>query len=685
MTDTFHFLRPEWLWALPFIAILLMVLIRSARKNSGWENICDPELLQYQLAQQKTTSTFHALHWTIPLIFFIGIIALSGPAWEQKEQPVFQQGNALVIILDLSLSMNAKDLKPSRLERAKLKLIDILKQKTEGQTALIAFAGDAHTVSPLTIDTKTIISLLPALDSSIMPLTGTHLLDAIKTAKQLFKNAGFAQGDMLLLTDGIDPLQQSPLEKNIKKLHQQGYRFSVIGVGSEAGSPIPLSDKGGFIKSSSGQVILSKLIPEPLIKLTKIGGGHYSKLSLDDSDFQAILNHSMDENNHLAEDDKQVEQWLDNGAYLSLLLIPLALFSFRKGVLSLVFCLSIASFFNPETSYADALPEPAKDIANEKNWSEIWSTDDQRGQKEFDEQHYQAAAERFNNKDWKASAYYRAGDYEKALQQYNQSDDAISLYNKGNTLANMNKLAEALEAYKKALKQTKASQSEQNITEQATQNMEYIEKILEQQKQQSSQNGGKNNEQDSEQSSENKDQKQQSSSEDGSNSNDSNSEQSKQQSSEFESEGDDAEGQNAGSNSEEQQEQNDTENAQNSEQNEADAENQEARSPQNPPIPPEQESEQEQENAQSGTADKNDAQTEESADLEKNDPQKGEADKANDVLSQLSQEEQQSLKQWLQRIPDNPGELLRIKFRNNTLLKQRQTDTNNSQYNGNPW
>ncbi|MCK5665273.1 MAG: VWA domain-containing protein, partial [Thiotrichaceae bacterium] len=178
MPDNFHFLRAEWLWSFPPLLFFLFFIVRNISYKSYWNNVCDASLLHYQLtqAQQQQPKKWQWLgaFSFLLLIFSIAIIALAGPSWEKKEQPVFQQDDALVVILDLSLSMNANDIKPSRLERAKHKLIDILKLKKEGQTALIAFSGDAHTVSPLTIDNKTIISLLPALTVSIMPLPGSH-------------------------------------------------------------------------------------------------------------------------------------------------------------------------------------------------------------------------------------------------------------------------------------------------------------------------------------------------------------------------------------------------------------------------------------------------------------------------------------------------------------------------------
>ncbi len=702
MFETFHFLRPEWFFALPIIALFLVLLNRHSSSQSGWEDVCDPALLAYQLAKQKhdknnlKLQSLQLLNWITPLVFLIGIIALSGPSWEKKEQPVFQQGNALVIILDLSLSMNATDLKPSRLKRAKLKLIDILQRKKEGQTALIAFAGDAHTVSPLTIDNKTIMSLLPALNSSIMPLNGTHLLDALSTAKKLFKNAGFAQGDILLLSDGIEAEQFSALKKNIKQLHRQGYRFSVIGIGTSSGSPLPLPDQGGFIKDQDGQVVLSKLDPVPLKKLSSAGGGQYQKLSLDDSDFETLLAQRADQNSQQPDQDKQLEQWVDAGAYFTLLLIPLALMSFRKGLFSFILCLFFSSLFSSfggsllmtgsayaETTESAGIEPTIVQLSTQEQlketWKNLWTTPEQQAQKSFNNKDYQSAADQFSDNNWKASANYRGGDFKQALKQYSQSDDAHSLHNKGNTLANLKQYQEAIDAYEEALK--KAPESDRSIQENTTKNLNYVKKILEQQKKQSSEKNSDKNKQDKNQQSDDQEKEQENSTDEGSKSNES------EESEENKSDDSNSEGNDSKSDeSEEDSSEKDSSEEDSSEKNSPSEKNtpdspqspEEAKSPEESNPEPKQEDQKELVNQS--------AQPEVSEKEEQDENQSDNADKTQqDVLSQLSQEEQQSLKQWLQRIPDNPGELLRIKFRNNTILKQRQSGSSETQYEGNPW
>ncbi|MCU7938126.1 MAG: VWA domain-containing protein [gamma proteobacterium symbiont of Bathyaustriella thionipta] len=674
MLETFHFLRPEWLFALPLISLLLVLLLRRSKQNSGWEDVCDAELVQFQLAQQgkQVTKSFQLLHWTVPFLFLISIIALAGPTWEKKEQPVFQQGNALVIILDLSLSMNAKDIKPSRLERAKLKLIDILKQKKEGQTALIAFAGDAHTVSPLTIDNKTIISLLPALDSSIMPLQGSHLVDALNTAKQLFKNSGFAHGDILIITDGTEPNQQSKLEKSIKKLRQQGYHISVIGVGSQTGSPIPLPAQGGFVKDQSGQVVLSKLSAEPLKQLADIGYGQYHKLSLDESDFKALIDNKWDADKPAIEQDDRFEQWLDTGAYLTLLLIPFALLSFRRGLLSIILLVSLTSNLVIEPVYANEDSSRQWTAQFNKAWDQLWYTPNQRGDKAFKAKDYKKAADNFSNKNWKASAQYRAGEFEQALEQYAQSDDAQSLYNKGNTLANLQKFQDAAEAYEQAIKK-------QPEFDDAQHNLDYMKELIAQQKQQSQENSEKSQEK-SDKQSENQQQEQKNSSDDASKGNESDTKDSEKNSSdESDSEGSESGNKKDQSNSEAHEQK-----AQNNEEQQEPDEPESGEAQSNEPKSPEDYQQQSAQEDESDQKPEQQVQAEQLTEDKNEDEQQGTDDTQNDVLSQLNQEEQQSLKQWLQRIPDNPGKLLKVKFRNNTLLRQRQTETE-TQYEGDPW
>ncbi len=689
MFETFHFLRPLWLLAIPAAAILLIIFYQRSKHKSGWEKVCDPALLNFQLAKLKDVHkpSGQIVHWIFPLVILLTLFSLSGPSWEKKEQPVFQQGNALVIVLDLSLSMNATDIKPSRLERAKLKIIDILKQKKEGQTALVAYSGDAHTVSPLTIDNKTIMSLLPALDSSIMPLSGSNVLDSMQTARELLKNAGFTQGDILLFTDGIDPSQLQKVTQTVKDLYQQGYRVSIIGIGSHSGSPVPVPGQGGFFKDRSGQVVLSKLEDIPLKKLSQAGGGFYHTLALDDSDFKAVLKHRFSSPDLIKEQDDQLQQWVDAGAYVIILIIPLALVMFRKGLLSLVLLLFLVPALYNNTVYAQVQSqEQPKDTASpswKSRWKNLWLTPDQQAENAFNQQQYQQAGKTFKDPLWKASALYRAGNYQQALEQYGQFNNADALYNKGNTLANLKKFPEAIDAYNKALKLDPELKDAQK-------NRDYINKLLEQQKQQSRQNSKNSQDQSQKKSAQNK------SSDNSNKKEDSKSGQSAQQK---QQQGSDdkkngSESQTADKDTGKKQDKHQQGDQQKNQQNKQKKDKSSQNQAQNKP---DRQQDSKSDKAQGSEATKpeelkNMTQTTDNAqqpssradDKDKDKNSEEPQSTTDNVLSQLSQEEQQSLKQWLQRIPDNPGELLRIKFRNNTLLKQRKNNAP-QKYEGTPW
>ncbi|MCW8982993.1 MAG: VWA domain-containing protein, partial [Gammaproteobacteria bacterium] len=154
MIELFHFLRPDWLWALIPLAIVLLLWYRREGKSRSWQNYCDPELLPFLMVGSEVGRS-HLLMVTGGLAGLLTIIALAGPTWEQRPQPLFRAQSAMVIALDLSLSMNATDVRPNRLDRAKLKLRDILERRKEGQTGLLVFAAEPFVVSPLTTDTAT--------------------------------------------------------------------------------------------------------------------------------------------------------------------------------------------------------------------------------------------------------------------------------------------------------------------------------------------------------------------------------------------------------------------------------------------------------------------------------------------------------------------------------------------------
>lgn len=430
----FHFLRPLWLWGLPLLALLLWGLWRRRRQQGQWAEVCDPWLLPHVLIDRPGRAQRHSLA-LLGLGGVLGLLALAGPTWEQEPSPAFRNQQALAIALALSRTMDAGDVKPSRLERARYKIADLLQARKDGQTALLAYADDAYTVTPLTDDRETLRALLSALNTGIMPAQGNRADRALLQAGRLLHQAGFQEGHVLLIGDDADEQAQQAAAQ----LREQGYRVSVLGVGTAQGAPIA-SSGGEFLKDGNGDIVIPRLDAAALQAVATAGGGRYQALASDNSDVQALAREFEQRKAQEGSGDSsaRVAQWRDQGPWLLLPLLPLAALAFRRGLLA-VAGLSLL------------LPWP-KDAAA-WDWPDLWQTPDQQAQQAMQRQDYAAAAQRFQNPAWKGAAYYRAGQYQQAAEALAGLEDADAQYNRGNALAQAGQYAQAIAAYDAALKQ----------------------------------------------------------------------------------------------------------------------------------------------------------------------------------------------------------------------------------------
>ena len=574
----FHFIRPYWLLAmLPALAVIVL-LLKSKLSQGVWSNLCDNELLPY-LLRTKNTKQSRGLLSIGSLAAVLVILALAGPTWQRIPSPVFRNASALVIALDLSRSMDAEDIKPSRLIRARYKIADILKQRKDGQTALLVYAGDAFTITPLTDDTETITNQLPVLSTDMMPDPSSNTVLALKKSVELFKQSGLQQGQIILITDEVDN------DALVVAEALDAIQLSVLGVGTTEGAPIALPE-GGFMKDAQGAIVIPKLNINKLKGLAQAGQGSYQTISPDDADIQALLakvNQPLEQKaDH--QTDILLDQWQDKGSSLLLLVIPLAALIFRKGVLCLALLLLLPL---PKNSYALA-------------WQDLWQTKNQQAQQAFNDKQYEQAAKLFDNPDWKAAAHYQSGEYTKALEN-SLSPTSDGFYNQGNTLAKSGQLEKALNAYDKALK-LNADNADAQF------NKAVVEKALEKQKQQ--------------QEEQKKDDQQKAD-------------------------------QNA------KQQQNQSSSSSDSEASENDKK-------------PEQKSERSSKEEEQPSSDK-ETEKEDAPQQQKQKTGQSEQNKATEQLQSknaatpsqetpLSNEKQQANEQWLKRIPDDPGGLLRRKF-----------------------
>ncbi len=331
MLNSFHFLRPWWFLALiPAIVIFIIWLRKINLGKNNWSEHCDPHLLSHLLANNEGSAKT-----SIPIlilgIWLISILALAGPTWSMYAQAVYQKNTARIIALDVSQSMNATDIVPSRLQRAKYKVLDLLHDIKEGQTGMLVFSSSAFVVSPLTSDTNTIASMVPILDSNIVPVQGSDIGQALRKSATLLSQAGFTQGQIILVTDST-PSDSALAEAS--KLAAQGYKTSILAVGTEQGGPVT-QQNGGFETDANGNVALTRLDSQALKKLASAGSGDYIAFSNNNSDLEQILD-KLDSNKLSEKASKETQNkslWKDEGHYLVWLAIILAAFIARRGAL----------------------------------------------------------------------------------------------------------------------------------------------------------------------------------------------------------------------------------------------------------------------------------------------------------------------------------------------------------------
>lgn len=323
MSD-FHFLRPWFLLFLPLAVLFYYWFAQQIKTSQVWRQFIAPELLNHLLDQQNVVQQKRL---ALPLAVFAWLVAcfaMAGPSWQKTELPISQQDSALIIVLDLSLSMYAEDEKPSRLLKARRKISDMLDLRKEGLTALITYSGDAHVVVPLTEDGHTIKHLLPALEPIIMPKFGSNLSQALQLAKQQLDIAQVKKAEIVLLTDEISTADQ----KQVASILPSKSDLHIITFGTESGAPIPIPQQG-FLKDG-GKTVLAKLPYASMQHWAKQQGIRIQKNRLDNQDIAYLANLSGE----LREsENKQAIFWQDNGYYLLWLLLPIVLLAFRRGVL----------------------------------------------------------------------------------------------------------------------------------------------------------------------------------------------------------------------------------------------------------------------------------------------------------------------------------------------------------------
>jgi Ca-activated chloride channel homolog len=432
----FHFLRPLWLLLLPVAALLIWQLMRGRADVGGWRSVVDASLRPHVLSQPEVLRDSRFALFAALAAAAVALVALAGPAWERLPVPAFRSDEALVVALDLSRSMDAGDVEPSRLARAKLKLLDLLERRAAGQTALVVFSTHAFTVTPLTTDTRTISSLVSAVDTDIMPTQGGLIAAGLERAGTLLKQTGLSEGDILLITDS--EVAEADLDL-AGDLASEGFRVSVLAIGTEQGAPIPRAE-GGFVNDENGTVVVPQLDAASLQRLAAAGGGRYAALAPTDRDLDTLfpapaslpLDVALDD---AAGESYEADVWLDRGIVLAVVFLPLLALCFRRGWVAVWLLVMLA-------------PVPR---AHAFEWRDLWQRPDQRGFEALEAEQAERAAELFDDPEWRSAAQYRAGQFEESAVSLTGVDSTAAHYNRGNALAKAGQLPAAIAEYDEAL------------------------------------------------------------------------------------------------------------------------------------------------------------------------------------------------------------------------------------------
>ena len=441
--DVLHFNRPIWLLLIPIVCFGYL-LFSLQPQSSLLKRKVAAHLLPFLTESIPSAKYINWLGLFAVICFVIGI---SGISFYKTNSELYVAQNKTVFIVDQSLSMYATDVRPNRLTRSKQIVRDILQADIEGEIALIAFAGDAYTISPFTQDKQTLIHFLVALDPLIMPLYGSHLKSGIEQALELVSNDANTPRHFIILTDDLANEDEAALQE----ANKLGVQLDVIAVGTPEGGTMQLPE--GQILKHNGITALAKTPITAIEQATEAANGRFYQHTLDDADLQSLLD--TQSTNSAKRSNLSGQTWQEQGHYFAIPLVLWLLWQFRQGWLCLMLLFIMSS---PPSSYASPL--------------EWFKTPDQKGQQAFDQGRWDEAAKLFEQPLWKAASQYANQDYPQTVETLqNVATTASDYYNLGNALALSNDLEGAKTAYETSL-------SLRSDFPEAKENLDYIKQQL---------------------------------------------------------------------------------------------------------------------------------------------------------------------------------------------------------------
>lgn len=427
----FHFLRPLWLLALVPASLLVLLALRRKSSGNAWRAVVDEHLLRHLVVQDARGLSRWPI-WALGLAWLASTIALAGPSWEKTTIPGERGGDATVIALDMSISMDAADTAPSRLARARFEIADILKRTRDGQTGLVLYAEEPFIAAPLTDDVRVIEELVPLLKTDLMPGVGSRADRAIDKSVDLLERTQQAAGRILLLSDGSDLSSEAIAAAS--RARSAGHEVSVLGLGTEEGATVQ-DTRGREVRLANGQPFVARRDTAGLEAIAAAGGGQYATVTADGRDLDSVMRKSVFSGSN-ATSLGELEIWKDAGIWFVFVPLALAPLAFRRGWLMALLL-----------AFAVSAPAPARAGI----WDDIWSTRDQQAAAAFAEGRPADAATLFEDGEWQAASLYESGDYETAENRYAALSGTENRYNHGNALARTGDLEAAIEAYEEVI------------------------------------------------------------------------------------------------------------------------------------------------------------------------------------------------------------------------------------------
>lgn len=428
-----EFARPWLLTLIPVGLALLWAAFRWLSSPDVWRRACDPELVPH-LTTPPAHGTVRKLLAAAAIAVVLAFVALAGPGLAKEPGQSYTSNAATLVLIDLSRSMNAADLGASRLQVAKLKAIDLLRQaerRQAGQYGVIVYAGDAFLLAPLTDDVRTLEVLLRSADSTVVPVDGSRLSRALAMAERLLDSATPGSARIIVMADDLDDAATA----RARALRLERATVSVLGVGTPQGAPVPGS-RGGF-ERVAGNLVLARLNESGLRELAAAGGGRYARVAADDSDLTGLLEPEGSGTNQADADfarAREALQFQDLGYWLVLCLLPLLALGFRRGWLVVLAAVTIRI-------------EPAQAV----DWDSWWQRPDQIAHQAIHAENYERAYRYATTPSARGAALYRQGDFDAAGEAYGEGHSAADRYNLGNALTHGGQYRAAIEAYGLAL------------------------------------------------------------------------------------------------------------------------------------------------------------------------------------------------------------------------------------------